>query len=218
MNLIQSNTKTMNSEELASLLNLRHDNVRQAAINLKSHGIITFTEISVKGNGRPKLIMQFDERNSIVIAAKLNDKLLAAVVDRWKELEKSNQPSIPQTYAAALLEAGRLAQALEETSAKLIEAQPKVEYHDTVLDSTNGITTSEIAAELGMSAQKLNKILAKKMIQKKVGGRWLLRAKHLNQGYDTEATYLDEGGNSRHAMKWTEKGRKFIHGLIEGVK
>ena len=51
MNIIKSDIKTMNSEELSELLKLRHDNVRQAAMNLQSHNIITFTEIVVKGNG-----------------------------------------------------------------------------------------------------------------------------------------------------------------------
>ena len=220
MNLIQSNIKTMSSREIAILVESRHDSVKRTVSRLIESNIIQPTPlVGVKNEqGQTVSEYQISKRDSYIVVAQLSPQFTARLVDRWQELEQANQPAVPQTYAAALLEAGRLAQALEETSAKLIEAQPKVEYHDNVLDSTNGITTSEIASELGMSAQKLNKILAKKMVQKKVGGRWLLRAKHLNQGYDTEATYLDDGGNSRHAMKWTEKGRKFIHGLIEGVK
>lgn len=128
MNLIQSDIKTMNSEELANLLNLRHDNVRQAAVNLKSHGVITFTEISVKGSGRPKQIMQFDERNSIVIAAKLNDKLLAAVVDRWKELEQANKPALPQKETCLRFKAA------DVEGQMWTMHKPKVVEHELVCD------------------------------------------------------------------------------------
>lgn len=216
MNLVQSNIKTMNSEELADLLNLRHDNVRQSIKNLESHGIITFTESTVKGSGRPKQVISLDKRCSIIVAAKLNDKFLATVVDRWIYLEAQQAPAIPQTYAAALLEAGRLAGIVDEQQAQIAIAAPKVEYHDNVLASTNGMTTTVIAAQLGMSAQKLNARLKKLMIQKKVDGRWVLRVKYLDRGLTTEETYLDDGGNSRHSMKWTEKGRKFIIDLVKG--
>tara|TARA_R110000850_G_scaffold154401_1_gene277904 strand:+ start:132 stop:779 length:648 start_codon:yes stop_codon:yes gene_type:complete len=115
MQLMTNNNKTMNSEELAILLNMRHDNVRQAAINLQSHGVISFTEISVKGKGRPKQVMEFNERNSIIIAAKLNDKFLAAVIDRWQELEANQVDMLKrdQSRRATKLEARFLTDALK---------------------------------------------------------------------------------------------------------
>lgn len=101
--LTQKDSLTMSSEQIAKLLELRHDNVRQSAKNLAAHGVIAFTEISVKGNGRPKQVMQFDKRNSIVIAAKLNDKFMARVVDRWLELEDSTKQRLPDFTNAVLM-------------------------------------------------------------------------------------------------------------------
>lgn len=47
-----------------------------------------------------------------------------------------------------------------KTLIETIEVQkPKVEYHDNVLNSTNLLTVTDIAKDLGMSARKLNKIL-----------------------------------------------------------
>lgn len=116
-------------------------------------------------------------------------------------------PAIPQTYAEALQ--------LAADQAKQLEIQaPKVEYHDKVLATENGLTTTEIASELGMSAIALNKALQDMKVQRKVGGRWVLTVAYINQGYDVEVTHVDDGGKSRHAMKWTEKGRKLIHELM----
>jgi phage antirepressor YoqD-like protein len=220
MNLIQSNIKTMSTMELAVIAKSEHSATFKSAYRLSaqlSWGLAPLTENSGKA-GRPNRYYNLDKNQSLTLVAQLNPEFLAAIVDRWQELEATQAPSLPATYIQALEALVVSEKEKEVVSSQLAIAAPKAEYHDNVLSSTNGITTSEVAAELGMSAQKLNKILAKKMIQKKVGGRWLLRAKYLSQGYDTEATYLDDGGNSRHAMKWTEKGRKFIHGLIEGVK
>lgn len=52
------------------------------------------------------------------------------VVKRWQELERGAVPQIPQTYAAALLEAGRLALELEQSQAQLAIAAPKAEFVD----------------------------------------------------------------------------------------
>lgn len=143
---------TMSSEDLAALLNLRHDNVRKAVKNLESHGVITFTTELVKGAGRPKQVMHFDKRNSIVVAAKLNDKLMAAVIDRWIELEAKQQPKIPTNFAEALQLAADQAKQLEL-------AAPKVAFVDNLVDRKSLMTATQVASKHKMSAVKLNKLL-----------------------------------------------------------
>ena len=207
--LSQSENLTMSSEQIAELLELRHDNVRQAAKNLESHGVIAFTEFSVKGNGRPKQVMQFDKRNSIIITAKLNAQFMMRIVDRWLHLESQQAPALPQNYLEAL-------EHLVTKEKLLIEQAPKVEYFNKVLETTNGFTTTEIATELNMSAIKLNKTLKEMTVQRKIGNRWVLTAANLGNDYTTERTHVDESGKSRHSMMWTEKGRKFILDLLDG--
>lgn len=143
---------TMSSEALAELLNLRHDNVRKAVKKLESHDVITFTTEIVKGSGRPKQVMHFDKRNSIVVAAKLNDKLMAAVVDRWIELETKQQPQIPTNFAEALQLAADQAKQLEI-------AAPKVAFVDNLVNRDNLMTATQVASKHKMSAVKLNKLL-----------------------------------------------------------
>ena len=64
-----------------------------------------------------------------------------------------------------------------EMNARNIEAmQPKVEYYDTVLQSDTLVPTEVIAAQLGISAIKLNKFLCEYNIQRKVNGVYVLFA------------------------------------------
>lgn len=220
MTIIQSNITTMSSREIASLTNKQHSKVIKVIADLLGKGIAksaTPSDWLNKQNNQYYTEYLLDKRDSLVLVARLSPEFTAIVIDRWQELESNQAPQIPQTYAAALLEAGRLAQIVDEQAEKLVIAAPKVEYHDKVLASNNGLLTTEIASELSMSAIKLNRLLRDLKVQRKVGGRWVLTASMLGQGLTIESTFIDDNGSTRHAMKWTEAGRKLIHELLEGV-
>ncbi|WP_392388163.1 phage antirepressor KilAC domain-containing protein [Bacillus toyonensis] len=62
--------------------------------------------------------------------------------------------------------------------------EPKAKYHDDdVLDSVNSFTITEIAHDLNMTARKLNSILNKLKVQRKVGTTLVLYVEHQNKGY-----------------------------------
>lgn len=130
----------------------------------------------------------------------------------------------PQSYPEALRELADTHEKLEQQALqieaknkKIEEDKPKVDYHDQVLDSSYGITVTEIAQELDMTAQALNKFLEHKDIQWKKGDKWILRKKYMNQGLTTIRTYVLDSDKPINAnqMLWTEMGRKFIHQLIK---
>ena len=214
---LQSNVKTMSSREIAELTGKQHKNVMPVCKSLVDQGVLKSSIPNIyvndqNGQRYPEFLL--DQRDSLILVARLSPEFTATIVDRWQELEQAQAPAIPQTYAAALLEAGRLAGIVEEQSAQIAIAAPKVEYHDNVLASTNGMTITEIGSQVGMSAVKLNRLLADLRVIRRVGGRIVLTTPHLGKGLSTEQTFLDDGGNSRHSMKWTEKGRKFILDLV----
>ncbi|HHB2481289.1 TPA: phage antirepressor [Bacillus cereus] len=101
---------------------------------------------------------------------------------------------------------------------KIAVLEPKAEYHDNVLESTNSFTITEIANDLGMTARKLNSLLHQLGVQRKVGTTWVLYAEHQDKGYIDTKTYVYDGGNQgfQSAMhtRWTQKGRKFIIDLM----
>lgn len=126
--------------------------------------------------------------------------------------------NVPQSFAQAL----RLAADLEEKSQlleqQIAEYEPKISYLDMILSSTDTVATSQIAADYGMSAIALNKLLNELGIQHKVSGQWILYRKHMNQGYTksrtSEIPKADGGVKVVMNTKWTQKGRIFIYNLL----
>ena len=105
---------------------------------------------------------------------------------------------------------------LQETEIKYLT--PKAKYTDEVLQSTSTFTTTQIAKDLGMSAQALNQKLKERKIQFFQSGQWFLTHTYQDKGYtDMRITpYFDtKTGEPKtsQSMVWTEKGRQFIHSL-----
>lgn len=103
-----------------------------------------------------------------------------------------------------------------EINARNIEAmKPKAAYYDTVLQSDTLIPTEIIAAQLGISAIKLNRFLCEYNIQRKVNGVYVLCGDMRGKGYEGYKTHCHSDPNTgriktkRH-MYWTEKGAEMI--------
>ena len=102
---------------------------------------------------------------------------------------------------------------------QIAQLKPRAEYADSVLDSINCITTTQLAKELGMTAQELNRRLCEMRIQYWQSGQYMLYADYARQGFAKSRT-------RRHVCKhgivmtemylvWTERGRNFIHQLLD---
>ena len=108
---------------------------------------------------------------------------------------------------------------LAKRDEQIAKLKPRAEYADSVLDSINCITTTQLAKELGMSAQELNRRLCEMRIQYWQSGQYMLYAEFARQGFAKSRT-------RRHVCKhsivmtemylvWTERGRNFIHQLLD---
>lgn len=98
------------------------------------------------------------------------------------------------------------------------EFKPKAEYVDIILQSTGTVTTTQIAADYGLSAKKLNKILHDEKIQHKVNNQWILYNDKMNKGYTKSETISITRSDGRQETKmytkWTQKGRLKIHEIL----
>lgn len=108
---------------------------------------------------------------------------------------------------------------LKDRTDKIMQKQaPLVEYAQNVLDSKDTFTTTQIAKELDMSAQALNKFLHEAGVMFKQGGQWFLYSKYMSKGYvkTREYTYPKKDGRTGIMLStaWTEAGRMFIRQLV----
>ena len=161
--LIASNQLTMSSREIADLVGSSHDNVLKAVRRLMDGGVVLKTEPHEYQHQQNKQTYHeyfLNKRDSLVVVARLSPEFTAAVIDRWQELESQQKPAIPQTYAAALLEAGRLALEVEKQAEQLAIAAPKVKIVDEYMNREALQNATQVAQTFKMSAVKMNKLLS----------------------------------------------------------
>ena len=105
---------------------------------------------------------------------------------------------------------------------------PKAMYSDNVLDSVSCFTTTQVAKELGITAQELNRSLCSLHVQYYQSGQYMLYAEYAHMGLAKSRTkyrafMAPAGDGTKRKMGkvvtstylvWTEKGRKFIHDLV----
>ena len=107
---------------------------------------------------------------------------------------------------------------LQRRDEQIAKLQPRADYADQVLDSISCITTTQLAKELDMTAQELNRLLCEMRIQYWQSGQYLLYADYARQGYAKNRTHSHKSLNGNlhtHTyLVWTERGRDFIHRLI----
>lgn len=102
---------------------------------------------------------------------------------------------------------------------KLIEQAPDVKYVKSTLNAPTTYTTTQIAKELGMrSAVTLHQKLKDMKVMFSQSGSWMLTAPYCDKGYTKTRTSTGENNNdgtwSKTITVWTEKGRKFLHELL----
>lgn len=173
-------------------------------------------------NGTALMLINESGLYSLILKSKLPN---ARKFKRWLTSEvlptirkTGSYTNVPQSFAQAL----RLAADLEEKNQlleqQIAEYEPKISYLDMILSSTDTVATSQIAADYGMSAIALNKLLNELGVQHKVSGQWILYRKHMNQGYTkshtSEIPKADGGVKVVMNTKWTQKGRVFIYNLL----
>lgn len=118
-----------------------------------------------------------------------------------------------------LLENNHLSETVNLQTEELQKAAPKVNYYDTHLQSVNTLTTTQVAKEIGMNAEKLNSKLKELGIQYKQSDQWLLKAPYDRWGMHDVRTniFTSERGNTHTNTYtvWTQRGRRFIIALYE---
>ena len=111
---------------------------------------------------------------------------------------------------------------LQRRADEIARLQPKADYADEVLDSVSCLTTTQIAKELNMTGCELNNLVRTLRVQYRQSGQYLLYADYARLGYAQSRTLRIRFSNGRvkthHYLVWTERGRYFIHRLVEKLR
>ena len=106
----------------------------------------------------------------------------------------------------------------ELTSSELKQLAASAEYAEEVLQSVDCLTTTQVAKEMGMTGPELYRWLIALGIAYWQSGQYMLYADYARAGYAKSRTRLrrTRTGQVRTEvyLAWTERGRKFLHEIM----
>lgn len=231
-NLIEKETITINSKEVAQMMDMEHSKLlrkisginkdfNEAKIGLVDYWLES-SYLDKKGEERKcyevtKMGCEFLAHKSTGTKGNI---FTARYMQKFNEMEKTLKNIHTESYmiddpierAKKWIEE----ETVRQEQAKLIEEQkPKVEFYEKVLDSKNTYTTTQIAKDYGMSAMNFNSLLKDLKVQYRNNGQWILYSKYQNEGYTESKTSISKSGISFINTRWTQKGREFLYELLK---
>lgn len=217
----------IDSRQVAEAVEKEHKNLMRdiknyaTILNKLNFELVDFfiesTYVDIKGETRPCYLCT--RKGCEMIANKLTGEkgvhFSALYINAFHKMEEQlkaeSEKALPNTYKQALIQLLEQVEANEKLVAENQVLLPKAEYHDEVLHKEGLITISLIAKDLGMTAQKLNTLMFMNRIIYKQGKSWKPYLGYewlITEGYADYQSYVNE--KSAPALKWTEKGRKWI--------
>lgn len=221
--IAMSGEMTMGTKEIADLLGKNHSDIKRSAERLHESGAIGLSQPLAESpftneQGREFMEYRIGKLDSITLVAQNCPQFTAALVKRWDELERSvAKPSIPQTYAAALLEAGRLAMELEQSQQQLALAAPKVDFVDRYVTATGNLGFRQVAKLLKAKETELRSFLIENRIMYRLAGALTPYQNHIDAGRFEVKTGVADHGDANHAYsqsKLTPKGVEWLAGEL----
>lgn len=218
MELTKVGHQTMTSREIAELTGKAHSDVmrdiRNMVEQLMNANLLSCAKSTTyQGkDGRSYPQYELDKDTCLTLLLGYDPVARMKVVKRWQQLEEALLPAIPQTYAAALLEAGRLAQLAEEQAEQLALAAPKVAFVDKYADSTGLKGFREVAKLLQANEAEFRAFLSNEKIMYRLGGDWVAYQNHADAGRFVVKTGVSDGGHAFNSCKFTPKGVAWVAG------
>lgn len=157
------------------------------------------------GEFKERFINEFNKREAML---KSDDYILMRSMQilqgRIKTIEADNE---------------RLEQQNNYLTNEIKQSAPKVKYYDDCLQSVNTLTTTQVAKQIGLDAEKLHRKLKEIGVIYRQSGQWLLHSPYSTWGLHATRTqtYTRSDGSTGTSIYtvWTEKGRRFIIALYQ---
>lgn len=227
----------MTSLEIAEVTGKQHAHVMRDIRSLLSQGVSasnfglgSYTD----ANGQKRPLFNLTPKGCLILASGYDAVLRERIINRLEYLENGKKViKTPQTYLEALealvatekekeqlrIETEQQQATIELQDKEIKEAAPKVNYYNNHLQSVNTLTSTQIAKQIGMDAEKLHKKLKDTNVIYRQSGQWLLHSPYSTWGLHSTRTqtYTRSDGSigTNVYTVWTERGRRFIIALYE---
>jgi phage antirepressor YoqD-like protein len=214
MQLSTAVNPTMSSQEIAYLVESRHDNVKRTIERLAERGTIQLPPLEeVKNNsGQTVSVYLVGKRDSYIVVAQLSPEFTARLVDRWQELETGTQ--LPTDYLSALKALTVEVEQRQVLENQLAIAAPKVQFVDSYVNASGSLGFRETCKLLHIKENAFRHFLLDSEIMYLLAGKLTPYAQHIDAGRFTVKT--GENQSNGHAFtqnKFTPKGIQWIAGL-----
>lgn len=188
------NQKGMTSLEIAEVTGKQHAHVMRDIRSLLSQGVSasnfglgSYTD----ANGQKRPLFNLTPKGCLILASGYDAVLRERIINRLEYLENGKKViKTPQTYLEALealvatekekeqlrIETEQQQATIELQDKEIKEAAPKVNYYNNHLQSVNTLTSTQIAKQIGMDAEKLHKKLKETNVIYRQSGQWLLHS------------------------------------------
>lgn len=187
---------TMSSLEIAELTGKRHDNVMRdiQGMLVELGGVLSFEDTYTNPqNGQKYPCFKLPKRESLILVSGYSVVLRSKIIDRWQELEQKALPKQQAITLDPVIRSSQIAEATFKTlcvfgidkNSAIISASQVGFTHTGVniykdaqlaLEAPNQkhlpLTATELGNIKGITANKMNKLLAENDFQFKVGKDW----------------------------------------------
>lgn len=196
----------MTSLEIAEVTGKQHAHVMRDIRSLLSQGVSasnfglgSYTD----ANGQKRPLFNLTPKGCLILASGYDAVLRERIINRLEYLENGKKViKTPQTYLEALealvatekekeqlrIETEQQQATIELQDKEIKEAAPKVNYYNNHLQSVNTLTSTQIAKQIGMDAEKLHKKLKETNVIYRQSGQWLLHSPYSTWGLHSTRT------------------------------
>ena len=167
--------KTISSREVAEMMEVKKhsdilakiDKLNEILTNGKIRSLDYWHESSYKDSkGEERREYQVTKKGCEMLAHKSTGEkgviFTHKYMERFEQMENHIKQQVPQTYAQALLEAGRLALELEQKQKQIEVMEPKAIAYDKFMEADGTYTTTNACKMLGLKRNKVFQVLRDK--------------------------------------------------------
>ena len=218
MKLIQSDIKTMSSEDLWALVCSARREFNESVPRMNDfHNRVVdelegeyYESFVVQNTNKTKsTFFWLTHEQCMLVGMRESKSVRRSVLNKIKELESSQAPLLPQSFSEALQLAADQAKQLEL-------AAPKVEFVDKLVERDNLMTATQVGQKHKMSAVKLNRFLDE------LGGVYskkVKRSRTFLQGFiDKGYGELKQNDSGHDQPLFTNKGEVWINEQLTRFK